>query len=262
MIKLCYDEAFKIMYANSNHIEILTMLISKILKVDYNLLDGKIELLPLKTPNRKIGEKKCERDILVSVKHDEVYNIVLELNVRNGFYQSIIVRNLYYTFQNAGHTLIEGESYSNMPYTFLINFNTFFINRRQRNVFEEFLLQDKYGLVLSEKYKIFNINIEECHKLWYHNDYQGKFESYEEDLMLLCASMMVEKEEDFREILAMIQMKTEIKELMEGMKEGTLNTKKEMIINMYQENIPIEVISKCTNLSINEIHQFIDKKQY
>lgn len=48
----------------------------------------------------------------------------------------------------------------------------------------------------------------------------------------------------------------------QGMKEGTLNTKKEMIINMYQENIPIEVISKCTNLSINEIHQFIDKKQY
>lgn len=136
MIKLCYDEAFKIMYANSNHIEILTMLISKILKVDYNLLDGKSELLPLKTPNRKIGEKKCERDILVSVKHDEVYNIVLELNVRNGFYQSIIDRKLYYTFQNAGHTLIEGESYSNMPYTFLINFNTFFINRRQRNVFE------------------------------------------------------------------------------------------------------------------------------
>lgn len=77
-------------------------------------------------------------------------------------------------------------------------------------------MQDKYGLVLSEKYKIFNINIEECHKLWYHNDYQGKFESYEEDLMLLCASMMVEKEEDFREILAMIQMKPKIKELMEG----------------------------------------------
>ena len=42
MIQLCFDEAFKIMFGNSEHIEILTMLLSKIFKVDYELLDGKV----------------------------------------------------------------------------------------------------------------------------------------------------------------------------------------------------------------------------
>ena len=33
MIKLCFDEAFKIIYANQDHPEILTMLLSKLLKI-------------------------------------------------------------------------------------------------------------------------------------------------------------------------------------------------------------------------------------
>ena len=303
MIQLCFDEAFKIMFGNSEHIEILTMLLSKIFKVDYEKLEGNVELKPLKTPSKKIGEKKCERDVVVSIKHDEIYNIVLEVNVRKKFYQTIIDRNLYYTFQTAGHTLIEKETYDKIPYTFLINFNTFFINRTKKEVFEEFLLQDKYGMVLSEKYKIYNINIEECYNLWYHNNYQGKFESYEEDLVLLCASLMVKEEEEFKKILKMIQMKPEIKELMEGVtrqmnhdeelvteyktwknenerinasiineerkeahqegleegiKEGALNTKREMVLKMNNKKISLDVISECTDLSIDEIENIIN----
>ena len=79
IIQLCYDEAFKIMFANSEHIEILTMLLSKIFKVDYEDLEGKVELLPLKESSKKLGEKKCERDVVVSIKNDEVYNIIEEL---------------------------------------------------------------------------------------------------------------------------------------------------------------------------------------
>ena len=302
MIQLCFDEAFKIMFGNSEHIEILTMLLSKIFKVDYELLEGKVELMPLKAPNKKIGEKKCERDVVVSIKHDETYNIVLEVNVRKRFYKTIIDRNLYYTFQTAGHALIERETYDKIPYTFLINFNTFFVNQAKRNVFEEFLIQDKYGMVLSDKYKIFNINIEECYNLWYHNNYQGMFESYEEDLMLLCASLMVKEEEDFKKILKMIQMKPEIKELMEGvtrqmnhdeelvteyktwknenerinasiineerkeaheegyeegLEKGSISAKKQIVLEMCDDKVPLELICKYTNLSKEEIDEII-----
>ncbi len=116
------------------------MLLSKIFKVDYELLEGKVELLPLKESTKKIGEKKSERDVVVSIKNDEIYNIILEVNVRKKFYQSTIDRNLYYTFQTAGHSLNEKETYDDMPYTFLINLNTFFINRTKQEVFEEFVL--------------------------------------------------------------------------------------------------------------------------
>ncbi len=225
----------------------------------------------------------------------------MEVNVRNGFYQSVIDRNLYYTFQSASHVLKEKETYDNIPYTFLINFNTFFVNRNERNIFEEFTLQDKYGMILSEKYKVLNINIAECYNLWYDNKYQGMFEPLVEDLVLLCASMMVSREEDFKKIIEMVQIKPEIKLLMEGMiremshdeklvteytywkdenerinasiisevktnalkegfeqgiKEGISNT----VINMHQDNLSLELISKYTNLSLEEIKDIINNK--
>ena len=54
-IPLCYDECFKIMFANPNRMEPLTLLLSKILKVEYEELEGKIELYPLILPNETIG---------------------------------------------------------------------------------------------------------------------------------------------------------------------------------------------------------------
>ena len=295
MIKLCFDEAFKIIYANQDHPEILTLLLSKVLKIDYKLLEGKVTLLPLKATNKTVGEKKCERDILVSVKTNHDYKIVIEVNVKKNFYQSVIDRNLYYTYQTAGHVLQESMNYDDIPYTILINFNTFFINKNQKDVFEEFCYRDKYGYILTEKNINYNINIEECHRLWYNNEYQGKFESFEEDLLLLCAAMMVDKEVDFSNILKMVQMKPEIMELMEGLvkemnhdeklvtdykvwkneeerinasiisevrrnsiKEGIEQKEKEMVLNMYKENITLDIISKCAGIGIDEVQEIIN----
>ena len=297
MMRLCFDSAFKILYANEDHLEILTMLLSKILKTDYKLLEGNVTLLPLSATSKTIDEKKCERDVLVSVKTDKDYNIIIEVNVRTNFFKNVIERNLYYTYQTAGHTLKEGMKYTEMPHTILVNFNTFFINKDQKRIFEEFYYRDEYGYILTEKHKNLNINIEECYNLWYTNNYQGKFEPYYEDLVLLCAAMMVEKEEDFKKIVRMVQMKPEIMELMEGLVremnhdeklvteykiwkdenerinascmdeayktgivDGAQQTKKEMVLKMYEENISIETISKCAGLTEEEVKYIIDNE--
>ena len=122
-------------------------------------------------------------------------------------------------------------------------------------VFEEFVLQDKYGMVLSDKYKVFNINIEECYNLWYHNNYQGMFEPYEEDLMLLCASLMVSDESDFKKILQMIQMKPEIKELMEGVTKQMSHD--EELVTEYKtwKNENERINASIINEERNEAHQ-------
>ena len=301
MIRLCFDEAFKIMYANQDHLEILTMLLSKLLKIDYKLLEGNITLLPLKSTSKRLGEKKCERDVLVEVKTSKNYNIILEVNVKKSFYQSVIDRNLYYAYQTMGHILNESDTYDNLPYTFLINFNTFFINKKKKKIFEEFCYRDSDGYILTERNINLNINIEECYRLWYNKCYQGKFEPYEEDLVLLCASMMVDKEDEFMNILKMVQMKPEIMELMEGLvremnhddnlvteyktwknenerinasiinevrkagiiegiKEGIKENRKAIILNMYHENIPLDIISKCADLSVEEVQEIINNK--
>ena len=294
IVSLKYDRAFKIMYGDENHIEILTMLLSKILEVDYNDLEGNITLLPLNVSNQTIGEKRAERDVVVSVKTDDEYRIILEVNVKKDFYESVINRNIYYTF-DVSKKVLEGEDYINIDITFLVNFNTFFINSERKKVFDEYLLRNEEGDILTKKYKVLNINIEECYNLWYDNKYQGKFGLYEEDLMLLCASMCVEKEEDFRGILELVRMKPEIKKLIEGVldnmnkdsdlvsgyynwkeendkmnrsiinevkeksiQEGIKRKEKEVVINMYKKKYSVEEIGEIIGLSFEQVTEIIN----
>ena len=205
------------MYANEEHLEILTVLLSKVLNVDYKTLEGNVSLLPLSSTNKTVDEKKCEKDVRVSVKADRDYNITMEVNIRAKKYQNIIDRNIYYMHKDSSHTLKEGMDYDDIPYTILINFNNFFINHKRKLAIEEFIYRDDCGYRLTEKDRILNINIDECYRLWYNQEYEGKFKPYEEDLVLLCAAMMVDNEEKFHEIISMVEMKPEIKELMEGL---------------------------------------------
>jgi len=295
IIPLHFDSAFHIMYANEKHLETLTVLLSRILKIEYRKLEGNVTLRPRKTPGEMVDEKECEKDVVVSVKTDKDYRIVLEVNIRGGLYDSVIDRNMYYMYQEGGHTLKQGMEYNKMPYTVLINFNTFFVNSEQKEVFEEFSYRDKYGFELNEKNKIINVNIEECYNLWYTNNYEGKFEPYEEDLMLLCAAMMVDNQDDFHNIVSMVRMKPEIKELMERVvkdmnddenlvteyrswkeenrlineaiinevsekrfNEGIAKNRKEMVLNMHNKNISLDIIAECANLTLKEVKEIID----
>ena len=92
------------------------------------LTDMVVSLLPLESTNKTVDEKKCEKDVRVSVKADRDYNITIEVNIRAKKYQNIIDRNIYYMHKDSGHILKEGMDYDDIPYTILINFNNFFIN--------------------------------------------------------------------------------------------------------------------------------------
>jgi len=41
MVSLKFDKAFHIMYANEKHLETLTVLLSRVLKIEYRKLEGK-----------------------------------------------------------------------------------------------------------------------------------------------------------------------------------------------------------------------------
>ena len=118
--------------------------------------------------------------------------------------------------------------------------------------------------------------------------------------------MMVDNEEKFHEIISMVEMKPEIKKLMEGLvkqmshdkelvtkyktwkneeeriqssiikeerrnsfnegiakgiEQGIAQTKKEMVLSFYKENIALEVIAKCANLTLDEVKGIIDNNQ-
>ena len=45
---------------------------------------------------------------------------------------------------------------------------------------------------------------------------------------------------------------------LEGIKEGTAQTKKEMVLNMHNKNLSITLISEYTGLSENEIEKIVN----
>ena len=44
-----------------------------------------------------------------------------------------------------------------------------------------------------------------------------------------------------------------------GIEAGIEQSKKEIVISMYHDEVPLETIAKYTNLTINEIKKIIDK---
>ena len=308
IIPLWLDDAFKIMFSK---IEVLTMLLGKILEVDYEKLEGRVELAPSRIPNRTVGEAKMERDLVVRIKDNPERRLVMEVNIKKKFYQSVIDRNLHYLNQVSTNGMEEGKSYSDMPMSLLINFNDFFVDEEHKKVFDSYLYRNKEGHVLSHMQEIININIAECYRLWYNKEYQGKFGEFQEDLLLIAASMMIEKHNEFTECIGEVRTKLTIKDLMErtvdemkddemlwgrlyireeedariregiiaeeranarkeafkegfddgfndGFNDGSSKTRKEIIKKMIEKDMPLEIISEISGVSLEEVENIIN----
>lgn len=300
IIPLWLDDAFKIMFSK---IEVLTMLLGKILEVDYEKLEGRVELAPSRIPNRTVGEAKMERDLVVRIKDNPERRLIMEVNIKKKFYQSIIDRNLHYLNQVSTNGMEEGKNYSDMPMSLLINFNDFFVDEEHKKVFDSYLYRNKEGHVLSHMQEIININIAECYRLWYNKEYQGKFGEFQEDLLLIAASMMIERQDEFTECIGEVRTKLTIKNLMErtvdemkddemlwgrfynreeeetriregiiaeeradarkegfddGFSEGINEAKKDIILKMKEKDIPFEMISEISGVSLEEVENIIN----
>ncbi len=294
ILKLKDDECFKIMFANKKHIRILTMLLSKILKIPYETLSkSKIYLETLTNQNVTAGEKKTECDIAVSVKKDDKITdkIMLEVNIRGSAYQTIINRNHFGFSDMIANAFPESEDYNNLPNNLLVNFNNFSLNKRGL-IFDEYMYRNIYGDVLTEKSRILNIDIAKCYQLWYNKDIKEEnIDNYSKDLTLISAALSMDKKKDFMKCMKEVEMSPEIRREMEGVldnmcrdqklvsryynreeeerriQEGiykeidqnaTSRTKKEMIIKMYNQNATIEFISSVSDLTSSEIEKIIN----
>ena len=293
IVPLSYDEAFRLMFANKKHMKILVMLLSKILKIPYETLSkSKIQLEPLTNQNLTLGEKKTECDIAVSIKKDKIITdkIMLEVNIRSSAFQTIIDRNNFVFSDMIANAFPESEDYSNLPNNLLVNFNNFSLNKRGL-IFDEYMYRNVYGDVLTEKSRILNIDIAKCYQLWYNRDIKEEnIDSYSKDLTLISAALSMDKKKDFMKCINKVEMSDEIRSEMEGVldnmcrdeklvsryynreeeerriqegiykeidEKATSRTKKEMIIEMYNQNATIEFISTVSKLTSSEVEKII-----
>lgn len=214
-----YDECMKIMFLNPEHLEPITLLLSKILEVKYEDIEGKVQIKDSRVPNKTLGDKKTDRDIVVYINTKPINKIVIEINLRNKLYQSLIDRNIYYMEGLFGRGLKEIDDYSNISPTFLINLNNFYVDMYHEDILDYYYFRNKHGYILTEKQKILNINIAACKEIWYNKTYKEIKNDREKDLILLCAALTLDDIDDFNKCIDEIKIKSKIKNLMKEVSE-------------------------------------------
>ena len=285
MIPLTFDEAARIMFANQDNITPLALLLSLILKENQDDLKDRIQIINPYVPNKDLGEKKTERDIVVRLISDNNYNdqkIVLEINF-----------------------LKENESYSKIKSSLLINLNTFFVDYKNKPWYDAYYYCNEYGYIYSKKQRIININIADCYQKCY-NQLVPEFENLEEKkLFYLCAAMLTNKKEEFNDLLQKSGIDSETRNNMvevcdnmndneelklryydineerrriyeaaiedskemareegiqQGIQEGIEQNKKEMVLNLNHNGVSLDIIAKSSNLTIDEVKAIIDSE--
>ena len=259
-VPLMYDECAKIMFANPKHMEPLILLLSKVLRVEYEELDGKVELLPTNLPNNIIGSKKTDRDIVVYINHDIKDKIVIEVNMSRSYYETIVNKSLYYMFETSGTGLKENDKYTKIEPTFLICFNTFFVDNIHNKIFDEYYFRNDEGYILTTKTKILEINIEECYISWYNRTYKALTNIYQKDLLLLGAAMYTSKTSEFNACINEISTNKNIKDIIEEV-SNKMHENEELKVRYYdfleeykrlEDSIIDEVTTKSKNEGIEE----------
>ena len=234
IIQCIKDTNAKALFGNVNNLDITTFIVSCILKIDYEKLEGNISLQPLKIIEGVKDEKGPECDVVIKVKlNDRERIIVLEFNYftmdlasffKNSNYtfkekknlskahQLKLNRNLFYVLKIISSRIKKGNNYTEIIPVTLVNFNTFSKKNKKLN---------KYGVVdildtsdyYSENLEIFNLDIVKCYQAVYNNKHQGS-NIYEENLIIIGAIMANNKYDEVKKLVARLHIKEEIKKMM------------------------------------------------
>lgn len=313
IIPMTYDLIFKKMWGDPNGIDRLSILLSKILNIPYNVLKNNVELIDTEKRINKKDDKFQKNDILVHINLSINEKVNIEMNVT--WSKWLIDRNITYIANLFSNQLKKNEKYINLEPIIQINFNTFSVDSKQQNIIDKYYIQNNRGNKLTEKLQIYHINIENCKSIWYNQDMR-KYSSEEQDIIRFCALMTLDDFDKIKKCLEEIKMSEDVKKnieqtvenisydddlmsyfgseldmerirhaemmeakeaareegLNEGMKEGRkegieqgieqgANKEKHNIaLSLLNEKIDINLISKITGLSIEEINNECKEK--
>ena len=224
IIPLTTDFAFKMMWGNENHPEVTALLISKLLKIPYEEVEGKIRFTNSRNQNLSLGDKNSDKDVSFIVDTSEPLKISLEMNFSpNAFiYNSLIERNLYY-LSNFFGTGLGQRSYSDLKTTIQFNFNMDFVDKEHKKLIDVYTFRNEEGHVLTEIMQIVHINIAEIYDICYNRPEElKKFDKGMQDVMKLLACIVTNEAEFFNKMLDGVdtsnRLKITMKEMVEDMK--------------------------------------------
>ena len=262
-----YDRVFKEIFAKEENKDILIKLLESILKVKIE----KVEYLNLE---RNVDNVNVARKHLNLFLKTDVGKIQVEVNATDNDY--VKPRNMAYLCDIYSHHTLKGEIYNEETMMIQINFS---YGISIEEYVREYRIQDNLGNRYVKNFVIYELNMDKYIDIWYNKDEKEINEN--KYLLMLnlelkdlenlsCKDKVVSKymselervnqNPEFREYMSAeednrkIQNSLRIQAIKEGRAEGRAEGREEIAKNMLEENMDINLISKLTGLTKEEIN--------
>ena len=231
-------------------------------------------IIPNELPKKEFSIKSKTLDI--NVKTD-IGNIIVEIN--NGFYTSLPIRNLAYLSSVFSNSVSRGDSYDNVPLHILLNIT--WGKGIKGEILTEYYVQSEKGIKYCDRMLIREINMDLLLNIWYYGD-KDKALNYSHFLMLglnmkelkaLCKEKGYKFMRKYMDNVEELNNDTEFvnvispekdnemvintlknEAIKEGKKEGVYEKAIETAKNMLNKGLDIKLVSECTGLSIEKLN--------
>lgn len=249
----------------------------QVLECSYKDIHGKVSVGNIRLPNVRKNERNKYVDLIINFQNEK---IIIELNRNfNGNY----TRNLIYAFNVISNNYNIGDTniiiIKKVTRVILVNLNWF----KNKNDLCKEIINVPYpsNRIDGHILKIININLD-CYQDICYNDIEnidklGKLLSIrdkreldllikENKLLKIYRNKLLDllSDESYKEKLMNdnIERNLEIQDqYFTGLDDGFAKARKEMVINMFNNGVSIDVISKSSNLSVKVVKEIIDNKE-
>ena len=283
-IYLAYDLIFQNL-GNSRYLNLATYFISCLTYIDYKDLVGKVIISSSKS-DKRIVDTKMIKDLLYLIDYNNKFKISIEMNRVSSLNKNIIDRNIAYLADCYTTNIQTKNNYKDLIPAIQFNLNLCDV-KKQDNYRNCYLIQDNNKNILTDKLKIYHVNILKLYKMWY--DESIKKDDFNFKKLCFMGALLLENEwTKFYELLNNApsdfdcELKNEVKELItfmnnddvlvaryynrdelrefyaegfreEGREEGEKKGILSVALNMLKNKFKITDIETVTGLSKEEI---------
>lgn len=292
IVPIVYDEIFREIFGNPKNVVFTEYLVSALLNIPYEEIKGKISYKTRTSENVNINKNKIEKDIvfIVDIENKSILN--LEMNLKD-LTSTKILRNVKYItdiFSNIDKNI-------KVKSVIQFNFNTSFVDNKNKFIYDKYLFRNKKGNILTEKIQIIEINVAKMSELWYSNEYK-KYKNVSKKVFWFATLLMENEISKLNELIKDTPISKDIatnlrKRVMdmndnnelylgrwydpeeeykywkeveketireEALNEGISQNQEEIVKNMYEQDVDINTIHKYTGIPIKTITKIINNK--
>ena len=143
------DLLFKKVWGDPDGIQRTEALVSIMLRLPYEEVKGKLEIIETEKRLKRKSEKRQKSDIVIKLKLNLNNRINLEMNLTQ--YQSILDRNTTYLSSLLSNQMKDRQDYSTIEPVIQINFNTFNVDSNNEDIVDFYYLQNKKFTQVNKK---------------------------------------------------------------------------------------------------------------